>query len=47
MCNHNCITIGTCRVCVKCGVTLLDNNKVYFDRKLPDKIRKKGKGKKK
>lgn len=48
MCNHNCIKVGECRVCTKCGMTLLDNNKVFFDREFPNyKPKKKGKGKKK
>ncbi len=46
-CKHTPITVGTCRVCPKCGVTLLDNNKVFFDRKLPNYKSKKKKGKRK
>lgn len=46
-CKHTAITVGTLRVCSKCGMTLLDNGKVFFDRKLPDYKPKRKKGKKK
>lgn len=46
MCNHNIIKTGGCKVCVKCGMTLLNNNKIFFDRKLPNyKSKKKGRKK--
>ena len=45
MCKHKTVTIGECRVCTKCGATLLSNGKIFFDRKMPNYM--KGKGKKK
>ncbi len=45
-CKHTAVNVGTCRVCTKCGMTLLDNGKVFFDRKLRNYVMKK-KGKKK
>lgn len=43
MCKHEVIKISNCKVCIKCGMTLLDNNKIFFDRNLPNhKFKKKG-----
>lgn len=43
MCKHRVIQIGDCKVCIKCGMTLLDDNKIFLDRKLPNyKSKKKG-----
>jgi hypothetical protein len=48
MCNHTYVKVYELIVCTKCGMTLLSNGKVFFDRKLPNyKRKKKGKGKKK
>ena len=45
MCSHEAIWICECKVCKKCGMTLLNDNRIYFDRKLPD-YRPKMKGRK-
>ena len=43
MCKHEVIKICDCKVCLKCGMTLLDYNKIFLDRKLPNyKSKKKG-----
>lgn len=43
MCKHEIVKISDCKVCMKCGMTLLDDNKIFFDRKLPNyKPQKKG-----
>ena len=47
MCSHILVKIGENRVCAKCGMTVLSDGKVFFDRKLPNYSKKKGKGKKK
>ena len=37
MCNHsNTKKINNVRVCLKCGLTITDDGKVLFDRKLPN-----------
>ena len=45
MCKHKVVKIGECRVCTKCGVTLIDNRLVFLDRKLPNYLKRKGKKK--
>lgn len=46
-CKHLAITVGTSRVCSKCGATLLNNGKIYFDRELRNYLLNRKKGKKK
>lgn len=46
MCNHEVVQIGNCKVCIKCGMTLLDNSRIFLDRKLPNYKPKKKGGKK-
>ncbi len=37
MCNHgNTKKIGEVKVCLNCGMTILPNGKIYFDRNLPN-----------
>ena len=37
MCNHgNTVKINDVRVCLKCGLTITNDGKVIFDRKLPN-----------
>ena len=48
MCNHgNRRKIGECTVCLNCGLTVLPNGHIYFDRDLPNyRKKKKKRGKK-
>lgn len=47
MCTHgNTVKINDVRVCLKCGLTLTPDNKVIFDRKLPNYKNKKRKRRK-
>ena len=49
MCNHsNTKKIGEVRVCLNCGLTILPDGRICFDRKLPNyKPKKKKKAVKK
>lgn len=40
MCNHIWKKVNAVRVCVNCGLTILPNGKLYFDRHLPNYLRK-------
>lgn len=40
MCNHIWKKINAVRVCVNCGLTILPNGNLYFDRHLPNYLRK-------
>ena len=44
MCKHtNTVKINDVKVCLRCGYTITCDNKVIFDRKLPNyKTKKKG-----
>ena len=43
MCNHEVVQISNCKVCIKCGMTLVDNSRIFLDRKLPNyKCKRKG-----
>ena len=48
MCKHIWKDVNDVRVCLRCGLTVrgLDGKVLGFDRKLPDYLREKGKGKK-
>ena len=41
MCNHIMKKVNNLNVCIKCGLTLADNKKIVFDRRLTDYIKKK------
>lgn len=47
-CTHgNSIRIGECKVCLQCGMTILPNGKVFFDKNIVNykpKEKKKRKG---
>lgn len=48
MCSHtNTKKINDVKVCLNCGLTLTFDNKIIFDRKLPNHKSKKKKGGKK
>ena len=47
MCNHaNKKKFGEVYVCLKCGLTILPDGRIFFDRKLPNYRPKKQKNKK-
>ena len=41
MCGHSWVKMNDISVCKKCGLTLLPNGKVMFDRKFPDYLKRK------
>ena len=46
MCSHNLVKINDMRICTRCGMTVLPNGMVIFDRNLPNykgKRKKRGK----
>ena len=34
ICNHEFITFENTKACIKCGMTVLSNNKIMFDKKI-------------
>lgn len=47
MCNHsNTKRVGELKVCLKCGMTVLPNGQIFFDRELPNYKSKKTKKRK-
>lgn len=36
MCSHKMVNVGGVKVCLKCGMTVLSDGSIYFDRKLPN-----------
>lgn len=48
MCRHSSVVkVNDLRICLKCGMTLADNKKIVFDRKLRPYIEKKNRRKNK
>lgn len=48
MCTHsNIMRINDTRVCLACGFTIIDNGKIFFDKKIVNYKSKKQKGGKK
>ena len=46
MCSHSWKRIGDTWVCMNCGLTRLNNGRIYFDRKITNITQKKRKDKK-
>ena len=37
MCNHsNTVKVGNVKVCLKCGISILPNGEIFYDRKIKD-----------